>query len=50
VSGEEFLKVYNNKKVLSVRALIVFTIFYFLVDEKIELKVLVCFFEITYSF
>ncbi len=34
------LKAYNNKKVLSVHALIVFTIFYFLIDEKIKLKVL----------
>jgi hypothetical protein len=42
-----FLKAYNNKKVLSVHALIVFTILCFLVDETIKLKVLACFFEIT---
>jgi hypothetical protein len=42
-----FLKAYNNKLVLSVHALIVFTIF-FLVDENIKLRVLACSFEITY--
>jgi hypothetical protein len=30
-----FLKTYNNKQVLSVHVLIVFTFFCFLVDEKI---------------
>ncbi len=39
VSQDEYLlKAYNNKKVLSVRALIVFTTFCFLDDEKIKLK------------
>ncbi len=33
-----------------VHALIAFTIFCFLVDEKIKLKVLACSFEITYYF
>ncbi len=33
-----FFKVYNNKEVLFVYVLIVFTIFCFLVDEKINLK------------
>ncbi len=42
------LKAYYNKQVLSVQALIVFTIFWFLVDEKIKCKVLDCSFEITY--
>ncbi len=42
-----FLRDYNNKLELSVHALVVFTIFCFLVDEK-KLKVLACFFEITY--
>ena len=41
------LKAYNNKWVLSVHALIVFTIFCSLVDEKIKIKVLACSFEIT---
>jgi hypothetical protein len=43
-----FLKAYNKKQELSVNALTVFKISYFLVDEKIELKVLACSFEITY--
>ncbi len=43
-----FLKAYNKKLVLSVHALMVFTIFCFLVDKKNELKVLAFFFEITY--
>ncbi len=43
---EYFLKTYDNKKVLSVHAL-VFTIFCFLVDEIIKLKVLACFFEVA---
>jgi hypothetical protein len=34
-----FLKVYNNRWVLSGHALIVFTICCFLVDEKLKLKV-----------
>jgi len=38
-----FLEAYNDKKV---RALIVFTIFCFLVDGKITLKSLACAFEI----
>jgi hypothetical protein len=43
-----FLKVYNNKEVLSVHPLIgSFIIFCCLVDEKIKLKVLACSFEIT---
>jgi hypothetical protein len=37
-----------NKQVLSEHALIVFTIFCFLVDEKIKFKVLACSFEITF--
>jgi hypothetical protein len=37
-----FLKAFNNKYVLSVHALIVFTIFCSLVDEKINLKFLAC--------
>ncbi len=40
-----FLKAYNNKYLLSVHALMVFTIFCFIVDEKIKFKVLACFFE-----
>jgi hypothetical protein len=44
---EYFLKAYNNKLVLSVHALAVFTFFCLLVDEKIKLKVVACFFEIT---
>jgi hypothetical protein len=43
-----FLKAYNNKKILSVHALIELTIFCFSIDEKINLKVLACSFEITY--
>jgi hypothetical protein len=46
---EYFSKADNNEQVFSVHALIVFTIFCFLVDEKLELKGLACFFEITYS-
>ena len=42
-----FLRDYNNKLVISVHALVVFTLFCFLVDEKNKLKVLACFFEIT---
>jgi hypothetical protein len=38
-----FLREYNNKLVFSVH-----TICCFLVDEKNKLKVLACFFEITY--
>ena len=38
---------YNNKLVLYVHALMVFTIICNSVDEKIILKVLTCFFEIT---
>jgi hypothetical protein len=34
--------------VLSVQALILFTIFCFLIDENIKLKILACFFEITF--
>jgi hypothetical protein len=41
-----FFKAYNYKKVLPVHALIVFTVFGFLVDEKIKLKVLASSFEI----
>ncbi len=37
-----FLKAYNNKYVLSVHALIVFTIFCFLDDEKIYYYYLKC--------
>jgi hypothetical protein len=37
---------YNIKLVLSVHALVVFTIFCLLVDEKIKLKALACSFEI----
>jgi hypothetical protein len=33
-----FVKTYNNKEVLSVHALLFFTIFCFLVDEKIKLQ------------
>ncbi len=46
---EHFLKAYNNKKMLSVHVLIIFTIFLvgFLVDEKIKLKYVVCSFDIT---
>ncbi len=40
-----FWKVYNNKQVLSVHAMIDY--FCFLVEEKIKLKVLACSFEIT---
>jgi hypothetical protein len=43
-----FLKAYNIKKVLSVHALIGFTVFGVLVDEKIKLKVLACSFETTH--
>jgi hypothetical protein len=45
-----FFKAYYNKLVLSVHALVVLTIFCFLVDEKMKLKVLACSFEITYKF
>ncbi len=41
-----FCNAYNIKYVLSVHALIGFSIFCFLVDEKIKLKVLACFFWI----
>jgi hypothetical protein len=37
----------HMKKVFSVHALIVFTIFCFFVDETIKVKVSACFFEIT---
>ncbi len=41
VSREEyFLKAYYNKQALSVHALMFFTVFCFLVDKKIKLKVL----------
>jgi hypothetical protein len=43
-----FWKAYNNKKVLFIQALMVFTKFCFLVDEKIKLKDLACSFEIDY--
>ncbi len=43
-----FLKAYNNKWVLFVQALMVFRNFCFLVDEKIKLNDLACFFELTY--
>jgi hypothetical protein len=40
-----YLKAYNNKNVLSIHALkVFFTIFNFLIDEEIKLKVLACFF------
>ncbi len=42
------LKAYNNKLVLCVQVLIFLTIFCFLVEERIKLKVLACSFEITY--
>jgi hypothetical protein len=42
-----FLKVYNNKQVLSIHTMIIFLQFC-LVDEKIKLKVLACSFEINY--
>ncbi len=46
VKRDEFIfKPYDNRKV---HALIVFTLFGFLVDDKIKLKVLACSFEITY--
>jgi hypothetical protein len=45
-----FLKAYNKKLALSAHALIVFTTFCFFIDEKIKLKVLACFFEITNQF
>jgi hypothetical protein len=50
VSRDEyfFQNSYDNKKVLSSHALIVFTSFCILVDEKIQLQVLACSFEITY--
>jgi hypothetical protein len=38
----------NNKQMLYVHVLIVFTIFCFLADKKIKLEVLACSFEITY--
>ncbi len=41
------LKDYNNELLLFVHVLIVFTVFCFLVDEKIKLKVLACFSELT---
>ncbi len=44
------LKAYNNKKVLSAHALMVFTIFGFLNVEEIENKDLASSFEITYTF
>jgi hypothetical protein len=44
------LKICKNKQGFPVRALIVFTIFGFLIDEKIELRGLACSFEITYKF
>jgi hypothetical protein len=37
-----FLKAYNNKYVLSLHAMIVFTIIFFSVDKKIKVKVLAC--------
>jgi hypothetical protein len=37
---KNFLKADNNKQVLSAHVLMVFPIFYFLVDEKTKLKVL----------
>jgi hypothetical protein len=43
---EYFLKAQNNKLVLSVHALVVFTFFCILVDEIIKLKVVACSFEI----
>ncbi len=45
-----FLKAYNNKQVLSVHALIVFTIFCFFVDEKIKLKVLLASLKLLTNF
>ena len=42
-----FLKAYYDKYVLSVHALIVFTIYCPYLTEKIKLKVLACSFEIT---
>ncbi len=49
---EYFFKAYNNTVnryfLYSIHALIVFTIIYFLVNEKIKLKVLACSFEVTY--
>ncbi len=45
---EYFLTVFNNKIGAFCNALIVFTIFGFLVDGKAKLKVLACSFEITY--
>ncbi len=44
---KNFLKAYIKKWVLSVHALMVLTIFCFLVEKKINLKVLACSFEIT---
>jgi hypothetical protein len=38
---------HTYQQVLAVHERIVFTIFCFLVDEKIKLKFLACFFEIT---
>jgi hypothetical protein len=51
VSRDEYKGLYNTcniKQMVSVHVLMVFTIFCFLVDEIIELKVLACSFEITY--
>jgi hypothetical protein len=48
VTRRIFFKAYNKKLVPSLHTLIVFTIFSFLVNEKIKLKVLAGFFEITY--
>jgi hypothetical protein len=42
-----FFMAHNNQQVLAVHERIVFTIFCFLFDEKIKLKFLACFFEIT---
>jgi hypothetical protein len=47
---KKIFEAYYNKLVLSVHALMVLTIFCFLVDEKMKLKVLACSFEITYKF
>ncbi len=44
-----FLTAYTIKEVLSVDALLVFTTFCFLVDEKIKLQVLAYTFEIIYN-
>jgi hypothetical protein len=50
VSRDEYKGLYNTcniKQMVSVHALMVYTILCFLVDEIIELKVLACSFEIT---